>query len=162
MTSSTAVLLSVALATAPLGSPPDSVSLSLSSDKSVYSKGESVKLTVILENLSVHDLTVNKRMAYPGPDLMIDIMDSMGNKLRWLAPAPPPIVTKEDFTVLKPGQRLVVPISDMEDRLYDKFKVETEYRVKVRYQNTESGAKFNHAAWTGSLLSNTITFRWKG
>ena len=46
MTSPTAVLLGVALATAALGSPPDSVSLSLSSDKSVYSKGESVKLTV--------------------------------------------------------------------------------------------------------------------
>ena len=69
-------------------------------------------------------------MAHPGPDLMIDIMDSMGNKLRWLAPTPPPIVAKDDFTVLKPGQKLVVPISDLENGLYDKFKVETEYRSR--------------------------------
>ena len=161
MTSPTAVLLGV-LSTVALGSPPDSLALSLSSDKSVYSKGESVKLTIVLENLSLRDLTVNKRMAHPGPDLMIEIMDSMGNKLRWFAPNPPPIVARDDFTVLKPGQKLVVPISDLENGLFDKFKGETEYSVKVRYQNSESGAKFNYAAWTGSLLSNTITFQWKG
>lgn len=157
----TAVSLSVAVSTIALGSPPDSVSLSLTSDKAVYSKGESIKLTIVLENLSLRDVTVNKRMAHPGPDLMTEIVDSMGGKLRWLPAAPPPVVTKADFTVLSSGQKLIVPISDLESGLFDKFKRDV-YRVKVRYQNTDRGATFNYAAWTGSLVSNTITFEWKG
>lgn len=158
----TAVLLSVAVSTIAVGSPPDSVSLSLTSDKAVYLQGESVKLTIVLENLSLRDVTVNKRMAHPGPDLMIEIVDSMGNKLRWLPAAPPPVVTKADFTVLSSGQKFIVLISDLESGLFDKFKRENEYWVKVRYHNTENGATFNYAAWTGSLVSNTITFEWKG
>jgi hypothetical protein len=162
MISLTSVLVSVAASTIALGSPLDSVSLSLSSDKAVYLKGESVKLTIVLENLSFRDVAVNKRMAHPGPDLMIEIEDSMGNKLRWLPAAPPPVITRDDFTVLSSGQKLVMPISGLEIGLFDKFRRENKYWVKVRYQNTENGAKFNYAAWTGSLVSNTITFEWKG
>ena len=101
-------------------------------------------------------------MAHPGPDLMIDIEDVMGDKLRWLPAAPPPVITKDDFVVLNSGQKLVVPISDLEIGLYDKFKQGHQYRVKVRYQNTDDGGKFDYTAWRGSLTSNTIMFEWKG
>ena len=157
----TALLLSIAVSTVAFGSPPDSISLSLTSDKAIYFKGESIKLTIMLENRSLRDVTMNKRMAHPGPDLLTEIVDSSGNKLRWLPAAPPPVVTKADFTVLGSGQIITATLSDLERALFDKFKQDV-YRVKVRYQNRDNGATFNYAAWTGSLVSNTITFEWKG
>jgi hypothetical protein len=143
-------------------SPSDSLSLSLTSDKAHYSSRDPITLTITLENRSLHDITVNKRMAHPGPDLMLDIEDVLGNKLRWLPAAPPPVVTRDDFTVLSAGEKLMVPISDIEIGLFDKFQRDHRYRVKARYQNTEEGRKFNYTAWTGSLTSNTIMFEWKG
>ncbi len=140
----------------------DSISLSLRSDKVSYSTSDPIAFTVTLENRSLHDITVNKRMAHPGPDLMIDIEDVMGDKLRWLPAAPPRAVTRNDFTVLTSGQKLVLPISGVEIGLFDKLKRDRTYRVKARYENTEDGGRFNHKAWTGSLTSNTIVFEWKG
>lgn len=143
-------------------SRPDSLSLSLTSDKAHFSGSIPIALTLTLENRSSHDITVNKRMAHPGPELMLDIEDMRGDKLRWLPAAPPPPVTRNDFTVLGSGQKLVLPISGVEIGLYDKLKRDHQYRVKARYQNTEDGGRFNYAAWTGSLMSNTIIFEWKG
>lgn len=143
-------------------SPSDSLSLSVRADKTHYSSSDRIALTITLENRSPHDITVNKRMAHPGPDLMIDIEDMTGDKLRWLSAAPPPVVTKDDFVVLSSGQKLVVPVSDLEIGLFDKFKRDHTYRMKARYQNTEDGGKFNYVAWRGSLTSNTIMFEWKG
>lgn len=156
------VVISFATSAIAQPSSQDSIFLSLASEKVNYIHGESVTLIVTLENGSPHNVTVNKRMAHPGPDLMIEIEDSMGSNLRWLPAAPPPAITRDDFIVLSPGQNLVMPISDLEIGLFDKFQREHKYRVKVRYQNTENGRKFNYAAWTGSLTSNTIMFEWKG
>ncbi|MGC3974768.1 MAG: hypothetical protein QM771_10345 [Nitrospira sp.] len=119
-------------------------------------------LTIILENRSSRDITVNKRMANPGPDLMIDIEDLMGNRLRWLAAAPPPAITREDFTVLRAGQKLEVPISVLQIGLFDKLKRKQMYRMTARYQNSETGSKFDYSAWTGSIISNTLLFEWEG
>lgn len=143
-------------------SPHDSISISLRSEKAHYSSSDRIALIIILENRSFHDITVNTRMAHPGPDLMIDIEDVMGKQLRWLPAAPPPPVTREDFTVLNSGQKLVLPISGVEIGLFDKLQLDHKYQVKARYQNTDDGGKFNCAAWIGTLTSNTILFEWKG
>jgi len=58
MTDLTAAFLSLGVFTIAFGSPPDSIAFSVTSDKTVYLKGESVKL--VLENLSIHDVQVNK------------------------------------------------------------------------------------------------------
>ena len=143
-------------------SPQDSISISLRSEKAHYSSSDRIALTITLENRSFHDITVNKRLAHPGPDLMIDIEDAMGNHLRWLPAAPPPAGTRNDFTVLNSGQKLVLPLSGVEIGLFDKLQLDHTYRVKARYQNTEDGGKFNYAAWIGTLTSNTVSFEWKG
>lgn len=156
-----ALLPIVALAVAQ-NSLEDFLALSLTSAKVHYFGGENVTLTITFENRSPHDITLNKRMANPGPDLIVDIEDVMGNRLRWLPAAPPPMITTEDFTVLSAGQKLEMLISVLQIGLFDKLKREQKYRMTVRYQNTETGGKFNYAAWTGSITSNTILFEWEG
>lgn len=56
MISLAAASYSVAVSTIAVISPLDSVSLSFTSDKAVYLKAESVKLTIVLENLSLRDV----------------------------------------------------------------------------------------------------------
>jgi hypothetical protein len=139
----------------------DTVAITLTSAKATYSASDPVALTITLENRSPRAITINKRMAHPGPDLMIDIEDVLGNKFRWLPSSPPPLLRRKDFTVLGPGQKLAFSISDLEIGLYDKFETDHTYRVKVRYQNTEDGHEFSYAAWTGSVTSNGIMFKWR-
>lgn len=157
-----AALLSIAAVALAQNTLDDSVALSLTSANVHGLHDENVTLTIIFENRSAHDITLNKRMANPGPDLMIDIEDLMGNRLRWLPAAPPPTITREDFTVLRAGQKLEVPISVLQIGLFDKLKRKQKYRMTARYQNSETGSKFNYAAWTGSITSNTILFEGEG
>lgn len=138
------------------------LALCLSSAKVHELDGENITLALTIENRSAKDIVLNKRMANPGPDLMIDIEDLRGNRVRWIPPAPPPRITREDFTVLSAGQKLVMPISILQIGLADKLKREQKYRMTARYQNTETGSQFNYAAWTGSITSNTILFEWGG
>lgn len=156
-----AALLSIAAVALAQNTLDDSVALSLSSAR-VSGHDGNVTLTITFENRSTHDITLNKRMANPGPDLMIDIEDLMGNRLRWLPSAPPPTITREDFTVLRAGQKLKVPISVLQIGLFDKLKRKQKYRMTARYQNSETGSKFNYAAWTGLITSNTILFEGEG
>ena len=138
------------------------LALCLSSAKVHEPDGENITLTITFENRSAKDIVLNKRMANPGPDLMIDIEDLRGNRVRWIPPATPPRITRKDFTVLSAGQKFEMPISILQIGLADKLKREQKYRMKVRYQNTETGSQFNYAAWTGSITSNTILFEWEG
>ncbi len=144
-----------------LASSSDSalLGLTVSPEKSFYLKGEPISLTITLENLSINDLVVNRRLSYPGPDLMIEVTDQLGNRLRWLPAAPPPSLGKSDFVVLNPMAKVTVQISDLESDLFDKFTQENQYSLKVRYTNTDDGSRFNYRAWTGSIVSNTIDFR---
>ena len=141
---------------------PESLAISLSPAQGHERGCENVALTITFENRSSHDVTLNTRMANPGPDLMIDIEDLRGNRLRWLPPAPPPTITRKDFAVLGPGQKLEMPIAVLQIGLFDKLKREQKYRMTARYQNSETGSKFNYAAWTGSITSNTILYEWEG
>jgi uncharacterized protein (DUF58 family) len=55
MSSLATTLLTTAVSMVAFVSLPDSISLSLTSDKTVYFKGENVKLTITLENRSLRD-----------------------------------------------------------------------------------------------------------
>ena len=150
-----------AIAAVAQDSPSGAVAVTLTSAKAAYSASDPVALTITLENRAPHAITINKRMAHPGPDLMIKIKDVLGNQFRWLPPSPPPVLRRKDFTVLSPGQKHAFAISDLEMGLYDKFETDHTYRVRVRYQNTEDGHAFGYAAWTGSVTSNEIMFEWR-
>ena len=156
-----AALLIAAVALAQ-NSLDDFLTLSLTSAKGHGFLDENLALKVTFENRSAHDIALNKRMANPGPDLMIDIEDLMGNRLRWLPAAPPHTITREDFTVLRAGQKLEVPISVLQIGLFDKLVRKQKYRMIARYQNSETGSRFAYAAWTGSITSNTILIEWEG
>ena len=140
----------------------DSLSLSLFIDRALSASREAVDLTLVLHNTSTQALIINRRLAYPGPDLMLEIMDPQGVRLRWLPPAPPPSLTRSDFVRLDPGEEFHLKLPDIGRQLFDKLEEGSEYRVRAVYRNDEPGSQWHYAAWTGSLESRPITFRWGG
>ena len=136
------------------------LTLLVSADKAQYESGDKIDLTITLENRSGQPLTINRRLAYPGPDLTIEMNDPTGAGLRWLPPAPPPPVEESDFVQLRHGQQLQVMLPDIGQHLFDKVKRSGDYRVRAMYRNQDGGAQWNRAAWTGAVESNVITFRW--
>jgi hypothetical protein len=148
-------------ATAALG-VSDSLTLSLFIDRAVSTSREAVDLTLVLHNTSTQALIINRRLAYPGPDLMLEIVDAQGVRLRWLPPAAPPPFTRSDFVRLDPGEEFHLKLPDVGRHLFDKFEPGRDYQVRAIYRNEESGSQWHYAAWIGSLESRPITFRWGG
>ncbi|MDP9132191.1 MAG: hypothetical protein M3M98_03540 [Nitrospirota bacterium] len=138
------------------------LTLILAADKTVYTSGDRIALTIRLENMSAQPLTINRRLAYPGPDLTVEITDPRGVRLRWLPPSPPPPVQESDFVQLHPGQQFQVRFPDIGRHLFDKLERAGDYQAKAMYRNTDTGAQWNSSAWTGSLESPVIIFRWGG
>jgi hypothetical protein len=138
------------------------VTLTIATDKYSYLQREPVNVAVALANTSGESLVINKRMAYPGPDLVIEITDPKGALLRWHPPAPPSPVISSDFVRLEPGQEFQVRLSDIARHLFDPFRLAGEYRVRAVYENREAGTQWHHAAWTGTVQSPAITIRWGG
>lgn len=136
------------------------MTLQLNADKAQYTSTDRIDLTITLENKSEQLLTVNRRLAYPGPDLMIEITDPAGTSLRWLPAAPPRPVEESDFVQLHPGAHVQLTMPDIGRHLFEKFKRVGEYRARARYRNEDSGGRWHHAAWTGAVESQVITFRW--
>jgi hypothetical protein len=138
------------------------LALTVAADKDSYIQQEPIGLTVALINRSTDSVVINKRMSYPGPDLVIQITDPRGSLLRWNAPAPPPALAQSDFIRLDPGQQYRLQLSDISRHLFDRFSIAGEYRVRAIYENREAGGQWHHRAWIGTVQSPAITFRWGG
>lgn len=136
------------------------LTLLLGADKAQYKSGDRIDLTVTFENKSEQLLTINRRLAYPGPHLKVEITGPAGRGLRWLTPAPPPPVQESDLVQLPPGQHLRVTLPDIGRHLFDKFDRPGDYRMRAMYLNQDNGGQWNRAAWTGAVESNVITVRW--
>ena len=135
----------------------DLLKLSISSDKTVYQVGEPTTITVVLENVSEMQITVNKRLEFVGPEVYLEIQDETGNLLKWLPPDPPPPLTKDDFIVVSPGETAGTRTIHIERHLSERLKP-GRHTLKATYKNAEDGSRFGLNAWTGMVMSNTITF----
>lgn len=155
-------LLMLLTTDAAIATTPAGLTLSLTTDKPLYRSGDRIDLSIMLENRSGEPMTINRRLAYPGPDLTVEITDPSGMRLRWLPPAPPPPVLESDFVRLGPGQRFEVTLQDISRHLFDKLERTGEYRATATYRNQDGGSQWNHVAWTGSIESRVVTFQWGG
>ncbi len=138
------------------------VTISLVADRASYGIGDRIELTMTLVNTSGHPLMINRRLAYPGPDLIVEIRNAQGTSLRWLPPQPPPPLEQADFVELHANQQVTLTIPDIGRHLFDKFTQGEDYRVRAKYHNQDSGSQWGYAAWTGTVESGAITFRWGG
>lgn len=111
--------------------------------KPAFRTGEPVLIEGRLANVSAAPLTVNRRFAFPGPDVFLRAADEAGRTLGWLPPEPPPPLTPADFTRLPPGGVLEFRLPDLRSWVQNSLP-EARYRVTATYHNhsgPEAGMK---------------------
>lgn len=128
----------------------------ISADKNEYSieNLSGIIIKGIIKNVSKSDEIINTRFLFP-TDIDMTFEDEKSEVLKWLPPAPPRPLTKNDFRTIRPGQQVEFNLNIYSTNFYGKLKSGT-YKIKAKYKNS-SGDEFSKNVWSGILESNTIS-----
>ncbi len=140
--------------------------LIIKSDKRVYEEGEAIYVTLTLRNISNEKVSINtaalKRTFLLGS---CDICDSKNTKIPWGVKIEVPDNTEEDYFVLDPGQIVDYRINISQGMFHrlkpDRYTIKCHYvgQDNYRYMVEESLFKKVDYAWTGTIVSNTISMQ---
>jgi hypothetical protein len=153
-----ATLFLLALTTNVQGASSDRLPLefSIRVEKHVYYAGQSINIHCTIKNHSKSPVTINGRFRFPGPEVYLRVTDQNGRKAQWLAPEPPPPLTKDDFLSLPPSGSIGFTLRDVQLYLHHDLSI-GRYSVQSLYKNS-SGQEVGVNAWIGSISSNVETF----
>jgi hypothetical protein len=139
-----------------------SLQLQLRILKESYAVGEPVEVELLLINKSKDPCIVNQRMAInPGNmaegrwEVQFDVTFPPGKRLIRGAKIRREELQKEDFYTLSPGEHISKTYSLTR---YYWMELKGTYTVKAIYSNKVSGRQFGLTAWTGEIISNSISF----
>jgi hypothetical protein len=139
------------------------LTLMVTSERTSYSRGAPIPLTVTLRNISTVGVWVNGRMGVgyednPVRELYFTVYTADGQVL----PVPDEARTdvhrmpprKDDFRYLEPGQSIatVVDLS-----IWYPFPGAGRYRIVFTYENVWDGKQFGVDAWTGRVSSEPVS-----
>lgn len=130
--------------------------LKIKTKKKIFSTGEPIKITFILENICDRPLIINQRFAYIGPDIYFYLRDESGKDLKWLPPVPLPPIKRNLFRILKSNQQISKETTNLKFSLHSKLLPGT-YTIAATYKNS-LGSELDIQAWTGEVNSNPILF----
>jgi hypothetical protein len=128
--------------------------LNMGMEKARFKFKEPILVKVVIKNTCDRSIS-----AYTGFDYAIsfEITDESGKQLRWLPFIPPPPITKDNFSEIKPYSQLTHKRMIISNDLYDKI-LPGHYNVSAIYKNINVGDKFDVNAWIGEIKSETISF----
>lgn len=143
------------------GNQMPELSLTLSLDKAIYNRGESVLALATLSNITNKDLLINSRVAinFPtAPDLLRDIMFNIykpsGNLSSFIARVNIRPATSNDFIILPAGEKFEIHYNLAK---YYNLNEIGNYSVTAIYNNIID-PEGNRIAWKGEVSSNEVLF----
>lgn len=110
------------------------VQVTIRLDKAVYHPEDEIHVQGTLTNIAKKELIVNTRCSFPA-DIFLTIKTENDTILKWLPPAPPRPLTKDDFRLIKPGEEINFRLSFYSSFLYDKLE-DGKYTIQARYTNS--------------------------
>ena len=140
-----------------------SLQLQMKAFKENIPVGEPVEVELRLINKSKGPYVVNQRMAInPGKmvegkwEVKFDVTFPPGKRLIRGAKIRREELKKEDFRTLSPGE--LISKTYILTRYYW-MELAGTYTVIATYHNGVNGSQFGLSAWTGEIISNSISFR---
>jgi len=164
------------------GTPVNGLQLTIRSDKKAYKleplePKERITIEFRLRNIEKEDFYIRKNnQVHPFDTYEINGPEGLVQpKGRLEEPgAPPPQPTKNDFTLLEKGKgyvgktlgkfqgnAIVFYASSWDASATWSLSKPGKYQIKMKYQNLNDGKKLGLTAWTGEVVSNTITIEIK-
>ena len=145
------------------GNSSKSLGVELRVSKESYRAVEPVFATVVLRNKSDSELTINKRMGL-NPKAMAEGTWEVKFDIAF-PPGERPVMgtlvnrgkpRERDFTQLQPGGEFTE--SFVLNRFHS-MELPGTYEIRVTYHNSDDGARFGVAAWTGEITSTPVKLR---
>ena len=128
--------------------------LTISSDKSSYELNDSIKVSVVLENIG--NTTVKVQPIFNSVNFHLNITNSTGYSARGIYPLDPRKFIYDDLLKLVPKENISIEIN-LIDYYFISSNITETYKIIGRYHPSERGLKEDAKnSWTGHLYSDEI------